>query len=184
MIAMALANGPEVLIADEPTTALDVTIQAQILELLADLKSRFGMAVVFITHDLGIVRRFADRVVVMKNGDMVETGDHRGGLRRTAPSLYPHAACGRAHGPKGASAEGRAGAARGSRRACRRSRCGAVFRRGATDAACSGRRGPRPAARAAPSASSVNPGQASRRWAGRMLRLVPSSGRSASRTGT
>ncbi len=74
MIAMALANRPEVLIADEPTTALDVTIQAQILELLADLKRRFGMAIVFITHDLGIVRRFADRVVVMKSGLVVETG--------------------------------------------------------------------------------------------------------------
>ena len=74
MIAMALANRPEVLIADEPTTALDVTIQAQILELLADLKSRFGMSIVFITHDLGIVRRFADRVVVMKSGEVVETG--------------------------------------------------------------------------------------------------------------
>ncbi|MHB2166164.1 ABC transporter ATP-binding protein [Alsobacter sp. R-9] len=74
MIAMALANRPEVLIADEPTTALDVTIQAQILDLLADLKTRFGMAIVFITHDLGIVRRFADRVVVMKSGSVVETG--------------------------------------------------------------------------------------------------------------
>ena len=75
MIAMALANRPEVLIADEPTTALDVTIQAQILDLLADLKQRFGMAIVFITHDLGIVRRFADRVVVMKSGAIVETGE-------------------------------------------------------------------------------------------------------------
>jgi ABC-type microcin C transport system duplicated ATPase subunit YejF len=74
MIAMSLANRPQVLIADEPTTALDVTIQAQILELLADLKKRFGMAIVFITHDLGIVRRFADRVVVMKSGEIVEQG--------------------------------------------------------------------------------------------------------------
>ncbi|GGH22552.1 ABC transporter ATP-binding protein [Alsobacter metallidurans] len=74
MIAMALANRPEVLIADEPTTALDVTIQAQVLDLLADLKRRFGMAIVFITHDLGIVRRIADRVVVMKSGQIVETG--------------------------------------------------------------------------------------------------------------
>jgi oligopeptide transport system ATP-binding protein len=74
MIAMALANRPEVLIADEPTTALDVTIQAQILALLADLQARFGMAIVFITHDLGIVRRFASRVAVMKAGEVVETG--------------------------------------------------------------------------------------------------------------
>ncbi|GGE95913.1 ABC transporter ATP-binding protein [Stappia taiwanensis] len=74
MIAMALANDPDVLIADEPTTALDVTTQAQILELLADLQKRIGIAVVFITHDLGIVRRIADRVVVMKDGEVVEAG--------------------------------------------------------------------------------------------------------------
>jgi ABC-type microcin C transport system duplicated ATPase subunit YejF len=72
MIAMALANDPDILIADEPTTALDVTIQAQILELLADLQKRLGMAIVFITHDLGIVRRFADRVYVMQRGNVVE----------------------------------------------------------------------------------------------------------------
>ena len=75
MIAMALANGPELLIADEPTTALDVTIQAQILELLAELKDRLGMSMLFITHDLGIVRKFADRVCVMKDGEIVERGE-------------------------------------------------------------------------------------------------------------
>ncbi|MBO6758711.1 MAG: ABC transporter ATP-binding protein [Roseibium sp.] len=75
MIAMALANDPDVLIADEPTTALDVTTQAQILQLLADLQKRLGMAVMFITHDLGIVRRIADRVYVMKSGDVVESGE-------------------------------------------------------------------------------------------------------------
>ncbi|WP_299599838.1 ABC transporter ATP-binding protein [uncultured Tateyamaria sp.] len=74
MIAMALANKPDVLIADEPTTALDVTIQAQILDLLADLKAAEGMGLLFITHDLGIVRRIADRVCVMQNGEIVETG--------------------------------------------------------------------------------------------------------------
>ena len=74
MIAMALANDPDILIADEPTTALDVTIQAQILELIADLRRRLGMAVVFITHDLGIVDRFADRVYVMRAGEVVESG--------------------------------------------------------------------------------------------------------------
>ncbi|ANT50634.1 ABC transporter ATP-binding protein [Mesorhizobium amorphae] len=75
MIAMALANDPDILIADEPTTALDVTIQAQILVLLAELQRKLGMAIVFITHDLGIVRRFADRVYVMRQGEVVEEGD-------------------------------------------------------------------------------------------------------------
>ncbi|WP_121630899.1 ABC transporter ATP-binding protein [Tropicibacter alexandrii] len=74
MIAMALANGPDLLIADEPTTALDVTIQAQILELLAGLKQEEDMSLLFITHDLGIVRRIADRVCVMKDGEIVEQG--------------------------------------------------------------------------------------------------------------
>ncbi|MGL4405016.1 MAG: ABC transporter ATP-binding protein [Notoacmeibacter sp.] len=74
MIAMALANRPELLIADEPTTALDVTVQAQILELLAELKAKHGMSILFITHDLGIVRRFADRVCVMTKGEIVEQG--------------------------------------------------------------------------------------------------------------
>jgi ABC-type microcin C transport system duplicated ATPase subunit YejF len=73
MIAMALANNPDVLIADEPTTALDVTVQARILSLLGDLKRKLGMAIIFITHDLGIVRRFADRVYVMRNGEVVES---------------------------------------------------------------------------------------------------------------
>jgi oligopeptide transport system ATP-binding protein len=75
MIAMALANDPDILIADEPTTALDVTIQAQILTLLAELQRKLGMAIVFITHDLGIVRRFADRVYVMRRGEVVEEGE-------------------------------------------------------------------------------------------------------------
>jgi microcin C transport system ATP-binding protein len=81
MIAMALANGPDLLIADEPTTALDVTIQAQVLALLADLKRDMGLSMLFITHDLGIVRRIADRVCVMKDGEIVERGETEGIFR-------------------------------------------------------------------------------------------------------
>ncbi|MCP4933565.1 MAG: ABC transporter ATP-binding protein [bacterium] len=75
MIAMALANEPDLLIADEPTTALDVTIQAQILELLKNLQKELGMALLLITHDLGIVRKMAERTCVMKDGEIVEKGD-------------------------------------------------------------------------------------------------------------
>ena len=75
MIAMAIANHPKILIADEPTTALDVTIQAQIIDLLMDLRKKMDMAIIFISHDLRIVRKIADRIAVMKNGRIVEQGD-------------------------------------------------------------------------------------------------------------
>ena len=77
MIAMALANEPELLIADEPTTALDVTVQAQVLALLRSLQERLGMAILLITHDLGIVEHMANRICVMSDGELVETGDTR-----------------------------------------------------------------------------------------------------------
>jgi peptide/nickel transport system ATP-binding protein len=74
MIAMALVNNPSLLIADEPTTALDVTVQSQILSLLKDLQKKFNMAIVLITHDLGVVAEFADRICVMYGGRIVEDG--------------------------------------------------------------------------------------------------------------
>lgn len=74
LIAMALMNSPRFLIADEPTTALDVTLQAEILQLLDDLKSEYGLGILFITHDLGIVARCADRVVILRHGQTIETG--------------------------------------------------------------------------------------------------------------
>jgi oligopeptide/dipeptide ABC transporter ATP-binding protein len=77
MIAMAIVNRPQLLIADEPTTALDVTIQAQILELLAELRSKFGLAMLFISHDLAVVSKVADRVAVMYSGSLVELGARR-----------------------------------------------------------------------------------------------------------
>ena len=89
MIAMALACRPAILIADEPTTALDVTIQAQILELLKRLQAEMGMAVILITHDLGVVAETADRVVVMYGGQVVESCDVRSAFRRT---LHPYTA--------------------------------------------------------------------------------------------
>ena len=87
MIAMALACDPKLLIADEPTTALDVTIQAQVLDLLRRLQSELGMAILFVTHDLGVVAEIADRVTVLYAGQTVEVGDGRRAVQQTAPSL-------------------------------------------------------------------------------------------------
>ena len=92
MIAMALALEPALLIADEPTTALDVTTQAQILELIRDLQRRRNMAVMFITHDFGVVAEIADRVVVMQHGKVVEQGAADDVLSRAAASLYARTA--------------------------------------------------------------------------------------------
>ena len=126
MIAMALANEPDLLIADEPTTALDVTIQAQILDLLLKLKDEFNMAMLLITHDLGIVRKMADRVCVMNNGEIVERGDDARDLRQAAARLHQAPA---RLGAEGLAAAGqRQGARRSSRpRICA---CGFPIKRG------------------------------------------------------
>ena len=98
MIAMALANEPDLLIADEPTTALDVTIQAQILKLLKELQAQLGMAMLLITHDLSIVRKMAERVGVMTEGEIVEQGPVEEVFDRPAARLYAQAARRRAQG--------------------------------------------------------------------------------------
>ncbi len=115
MIAMALANDPALLIADEPTTALDVTIQAQILELLAALKTQRSLALLLITHDLQIVRRYADRVCVMKNGHIVESGSVAEVFAAPRASLHVHAAGRDPEGHPGAPAAKPDAAGRGER---------------------------------------------------------------------
>jgi len=121
MIAMALANKPDILIADEPTTALDVTIQAQILELLNELKESENMGLLFITHDLGVVQRFADTVCVMKNGEIVEQGPAKACLMRLSMSI-----------PKSSSRRGLSGfrhqCLRGRKRLLRQTSCGSGSR--------------------------------------------------------
>ena len=99
MIAMALACEPKLLIADEPTTALDVTIQAQIIELMIELKNKLGMAIIMITHDLGVVANICDRIAVMYAGKIIESGltddifynpkhEYTKGLLKSIPKMY------------------------------------------------------------------------------------------------
>ena len=92
MIAMALSCNPKLLIADEPTTALDVTIQAQILELMKDLRDKLGMAILLITHDLGVVAEMVDEVAVMYGGKIVERGPVERDLRQPAAPVHRGAA--------------------------------------------------------------------------------------------
>ena len=92
MIAIALSCRPDLLIADEPTTALDVTTQAQILRELDALIAQLGTGIILISHDLGVVAEFTDRIVVMSNGEVVETGRTTEVIAAPAP-VYPNAAC-------------------------------------------------------------------------------------------
>ena len=152
MIAIALACNPKLLIADEPTTALDVTIQAQILDLLAELKERLGMAILLITHAMGVVAEVAQRVVVMYAGHGGRGGDRRGAVRASAPSVHAGAdPLDPAHRHRGAAqgaarADSRHGAqarsirpkAAASRRAARTRRRSASSRRQRCASRCAG----------------------------------------------
>jgi len=89
MIAQSLSCDPKLLIADEPTTALDVTVQAEILELMRNLKDKLNSGIILITHDMGVVADLADRIAVMRHGRIVEQGDQQGGIRQPAASLHP-----------------------------------------------------------------------------------------------
>ena len=106
MIAMALACNPKLIIADEPTTALDVTIQAQILELMKSLTRKLGVAQIIITHNLGVVARYASRVNVMYAGRIVESGQRRGDLSQSPASLHDGAADARCRGSTSRAARG------------------------------------------------------------------------------
>ena len=146
MIAMALACEPDLIIADEPTTALDVSIQAQIIELMLDIKARLGTAMLLITHDLGVVAEMADRVAVIYAGHVVEVAEVTRAVRPAAPSLHRGTARGRAaprsarHANAAVGAAGRAARQRAGRstsaRPAARSRLAARSRRCAAARRC------------------------------------------------
>ncbi len=132
MIALALSCSPKVLLADEPTTALDATVQIQILLLLRELQREFGMAVIFVTHDIGVAVEISDRIAVMYGGRIVETGTLREVVAQPDASLYARAAlidrARRAARQAARSHPGRAAAARSAAAGLRRSRRAAASR--------------------------------------------------------
>ncbi len=168
MIAMAIACEPDILIADEPTTALDVTIQAQILDLLQELQRKNGMAIVLITHDLGVVARMADDVAVMYAGEIVETGERRGHVLPIGASL--HARPARRDAEPQHVADGRGcGRSKARRRICFRRRSAAATSR-AVRMRCGSAR------RTDPPLFAVDPGHGARCWlhrSGARPRIVP-----------
>ena len=137
MIALALSCGPKVLLADEPTTALDATVQIQILLLLRELQREMGMAVIFVTHDIGVAVEISDRIAVMYGGRIVETGPLRDVVRDAAAPLYARASLlDRARRRAAASGSKRSRARRRGSTGCREG-CAFAPRCGLADAACS-----------------------------------------------
>ena len=156
MIAMALSTSPRVLVADEPTTALDVTIQQQILELVDELQAETGMAVVWVTHDLGVVARLVDRVAVMYAGRIVEQAATRDIFARPQHP-YTAALLGSLPGPRHGPSRGR----------CARSAERRPIPRGWASAARSGSAAPPPTTTAPPRSpvcSTAGPGQVAACW--------------------
>ena len=173
MIAMALACAPDLLIADEPTTALDVTVQAQILDLLRDLQQQTGMAIILITHDLGVVAEMADEVAVMYAGRVVERAAGHRDLRRPAASL--HARPARQHPAR--SRKRATGCWRSRARCRRRSRCpqaAASIRAACSPTPTAQRTDPGAARRSAPAIAPPASARRSRwRWRGGGVMATP-----------
>ena len=164
MIAMALVLEPKLLIADEPTTALDVTTQKQILTLIRDLQRDHGTAVLFITHDMGVVAEIADRVAVMRQGRLVETGSLDTILRAPDHGIYPQPALGGAEPGAARAAPGITGAGGAGGQRTRQGLSRALAVRPSPRSRGRAGRHADACARAARSASSAKAAPANRRW--------------------
>ena len=176
MIAMATITGPDLLIADEPTTALDVTVQAQILEILRALKTDKKTAIALISHDMGVIAGLADRVQVMRHGEIVESGTADDIFYAPAARLYPHAAGGDAARPDETpppADHGRAAAAGGGRPEGQLSRQPAACFGKPTDTCARWMASASPCTRARPWAWWANPAAASPPWRARCCSCCP-----------